>query len=802
MLPPVLFGLLAAHAERAGPVEQWAGPAKLIFAASQCMKTGTNTTAGTPADCERACAAAAHCNAINFNSGSHPTGGRCNLHCCAKPVVPSWAVTSWVSYNNFAAQPACTGEHPAPPPPPPPPGSQGVLVKLTAAVASHGARCLDGTPAAYYFSKGTGSGADKWVVYLNGGGWCWSESEEWSDTSQSCWGRAGGGLGTSNGLPPTRTNARPSTTPMANWNQANVIYCDGGSFSGNREDPVVTPQYRWPNGSTTGPNKTLFYRGQRNLNAIVDDLKAKGMQGAGASLAVLGGCSAGAMAALAQCNHFASRAGVPSKCVGDAGFFIDTKSLYQFPTPFALSPAIPAGAYVSLTRRQYTNLVRFMNSSLDAQCEAHADTNTYRGACFYPQNCLKHSETPMFLRNSMYNYGEWEMTSTIWTQGASVTPDWGANIGCGKLGNGSCSSSFGCCNVKWKCQWECPSCRSSRVGNFAGCDASHLSVIKSFQTQWLAAAAPALDPASKHGVFADTCTSCHCIGMWSDSFSIGNVSRPQALGAWLLQDQAVKLVAEPLLKTDDIDGTAAAGLPPGPWPRPKQSSCLTNRGTGTFGSATTIVATGAGAKTDVVVAALLRYKSIIVPQDLAAANLGTITTVTVDVASADDTLSSSTDYSYTLAYMHGGGDTVAATAAGPFGVAYALETLSQTIQEGGVLPCSALSVQDAPEYVHRGLMIDTGRRFYPMALVKQIVDGLALSKMNVLHFHLSEECFRVESLKYPALTAPDSCVQSNGNNTAFYSQDEITELVAYARLRGVRVLPEFGQPPPSAFPLP
>jgi hypothetical protein len=230
-----------------------------------------------------------------------------------------------------------------------------------------------------------------------------------------------------------------------------------------------------------------------------------------------------------------------SIAIGIVGFFIDAESLYKFPTPFALSPSIPAGAPVSLNRRQYTNLVHFMNSSLDEECEAHAD------ACFYPQNCLKHSKTPMFLRNSMYNYGEWEVTSTIWTQGASVTPDWGANIGCGRLANGTCSTVYGCCGVTWKCNWECPSCGSSRAGNFAGCDVGHLAVIKSFQNQWLAAAAPALDPASKHGVFADTCTSCHCIGMWSNTFAIGNVTRPAALAAWLLEDAPSKLVAEPLL---------------------------------------------------------------------------------------------------------------------------------------------------------------------------------------------------------------------------------------------------------------
>ena len=84
-----------------------------------------------------------------------------------------------------------------------------------------------------------------------------------------------------------------------------------------------------------------------------------------------------------------------------------------------------------LTRKCLRKQVQFMNSSMDDECEAHSDTNTFKGACIYPQNCLKHSKTPMFLRNSMYNYGEWEVTSQIWQQGASVTPDWGANVGCG-----------------------------------------------------------------------------------------------------------------------------------------------------------------------------------------------------------------------------------------------------------------------------------------------------------------------------------------------------------------------------------
>ena len=89
-----------------------------------------------------------------------------------------------------------------------------------------------------------------------------------------------------------------------------------------------------------------------------------------------------------------------------------------------------------------------------------------------------------------------------------------------------------------------------------------MAVVKSFQEQWLAAAAPALDPASKHGAFVDTCTSCHCIGMWTDSFNISGVSRPQALKAWLLEGKSVKMVATPLPYTPPF-----VQQPPPPQPK-------------------------------------------------------------------------------------------------------------------------------------------------------------------------------------------------------------------------------------------
>jgi hexosaminidase len=280
--------------------------------------------------------------------------------------------------------------------------------------------------------------------------------------------------------------------------------------------------------------------------------------------------------------------------------------------------------------------------------------------------------------------------------------------------------------------------------------------------------------------------------------------------------------------------TAAAAdpaFPPGPWPLPQTASC-TGTCTSTvctFRASTVLLATGPGGATDIAVAALLRYKPLLARGPPNPGN--GFTKVTVVVLTADVKLGAATDFSYTLSVAAGSGE-VTATAATPFGVAYALETLSQFVDGAGTLQCAALSVTDAPEFVHRGLMIDTGRRFYPMDFVKSIIDGLAseltprrkalrraqpcppcrggvvrgwgrlpltaprpaaVTKMNILHFHLSEECFRVESLQFPTLTAPDSCVQANGNNTAFYTQSQIKELVAFGRLRGVRILPEFGK---------
>jgi hexosaminidase len=118
-----------------------------------------------------------------------------------------------------------------------------------------------------------------------------------------------------------------------------------------------------------------------------------------------------------------------------------------------------------------------------------------------------------------------------------------------------------------------------------------------------------------------------------------------------------------------------------------------------------------------------------------------------------------------------------------------LETLLQLVQPSGsgfILP--AVSIQDAPRFRWRGLMIDVSRHFQPIDVIKRTLDGMAAVKLNVFHWHLSDDQgFRIESKVFPKLT-------DMGSDGLFYTQDQAREIVAYARERGIRVVPEFDIP--------
>ncbi len=132
---------------------------------------------------------------------------------------------------------------------------------------------------------------------------------------------------------------------------------------------------------------------------------------------------------------------------------------------------------------------------------------------------------------------------------------------------------------------------------------------------------------------------------------------------------------------------------------------------------------------------------------------------------------------------------VTLSAATTVGALRGLETLLQLVESdsgGWYLP--AVHIEDAPRFPWRGLLIDVGRHFEPVEAIKRQLDGMAAVKLNVLHWHLSEDQgFRVESKRYPLLAA-------KGSDGQFYSQAQIRDVVAYARDRGIRVVPEFDMP--------
>jgi hexosaminidase len=128
-------------------------------------------------------------------------------------------------------------------------------------------------------------------------------------------------------------------------------------------------------------------------------------------------------------------------------------------------------------------------------------------------------------------------------------------------------------------------------------------------------------------------------------------------------------------------------------------------------------------------------------------------------------------------------------AATPLGIMRGLETflqLVQTTSDGFAVP--AIAIQDQPRFPWRGLMIDVGRHFIPLDVLKRNLDAMAAVKLNVFHWHLSEnQGFRIESKKFPKL-------QEMGSDGLYYTQDEVRDLIAYAHDRGIRVVPEFDMP--------
>src|SRR6202795_3779195 len=125
------------------------------------------------------------------------------------------------------------------------------------------------------------------------------------------------------------------------------------------------------------------------------------------------------------------------------------------------------------------------------------------------------------------------------------------------------------------------------------------------------------------------------------------------------------------------------------------------------------------------------------------------------------------DESYVLEVTTAGASLTATTS---LGTMHGLQTFLQLVDVSpGGFAAPALKIQDQPRFRWRGLMIDTARHFIPLDVIRRNIDGMEAVKMNVFHWHLSEnQGFRAESKKFPKL-------HELGSDALYYTQDEIRD---------------------------
>lgn len=129
------------------------------------------------------------------------------------------------------------------------------------------------------------------------------------------------------------------------------------------------------------------------------------------------------------------------------------------------------------------------------------------------------------------------------------------------------------------------------------------------------------------------------------------------------------------------------------------------------------------------------------------------------------------------------------------GLFYGLQSILQMVNAEKELPCA--SIDDKPALTWRGFMLDESRHFHGKEVVKQYLDVMARLKLNRFHWHLTDEsAWRIEIKRYPKLTtigAEGSWSDSNAP-AQFYTQEDIREIVEYARQRHIMVIPEIDMP--------
>ncbi|THU69520.1 hypothetical protein C4D60_Mb08t15260 [Musa balbisiana] len=262
-----------------------------------------------------------------------------------------------------------------------------VPMTLLEGAVDEGAVCLDGSPPAYHFSPGFGSGMNNWLVHMEGGGWC--------TNVQDCQSRRDTFRGSSKYMKPLSFsgilgNSQNSNPDFYNWNKVKIRYCDGSSFTGDVDE--------------VDPATKLYFRGAKIWLAVIEELLAKGMNKA--ENALLSGCSAGGLASILHCDKFGDLlpAGATVKCLSDAGYFINAKDITG----------------TESIKAYYNEVVNTHGSAknLPSSCTSRMTPSM----CFFPQYVVPQMRTSLFILNAAYD--AWQIKNILAPSAADPHKTW------------------------------------------------------------------------------------------------------------------------------------------------------------------------------------------------------------------------------------------------------------------------------------------------------------------------------------------------------------------------------------------
>ncbi|XP_071446906.1 beta-hexosaminidase subunit alpha-like [Hetaerina americana] len=129
-----------------------------------------------------------------------------------------------------------------------------------------------------------------------------------------------------------------------------------------------------------------------------------------------------------------------------------------------------------------------------------------------------------------------------------------------------------------------------------------------------------------------------------------------------------------------------------------------------------------------------------------------------------------------------------------WGILQGLETFIQTVvlsPDGAALVVKVSETQDSPRYKHRGLLLDTSRHYLPVQYILRTLNAMEASKLNVFHWHIVDD----QSFPYQSAAFPELSNKGAYNPlTHIYTREDMFKIIEHARLRGIRVIPEFDTP--------